>query len=164
MSRSESGLEVQSLAAGLSMAANSDSRLILLVGKSAGGLRTAAATAAIELGWRMVDLNIELAQRLLPFTAQERRDEAWEALEEVVGDQNDGVVLCGTDILFEPSLGYRPYEALRRLGRRGPIVASWFGTVDGGEIGRAQQGHPEYVQTGLDVPFMTVAEPRGAGG
>ena len=110
----------------------------------------------------MRDLNRELALRLLPFTAQERRDEAWEALEEVVGDQTDGIVLCGTDILFEPTLGYRPYEALRRLARRGPIVASWFGTVDGGEVVRAEQGHPEYVRIRLDVPFVTVEGPGGA--
>ena len=110
----------------------------------------------------MIDLNLELAQRLLPFTAQERRDEAWDALEDVVGDPDAGVVLCSTDILFEPSLGYRPYEALRRLARRGPIVATWFGTVDAGEAVRAHQGHPEYVRIRLDVPFVSVGGQGGA--
>ncbi len=151
-----SGLRVESVAQGLAMAANSDARLVLLVGQSPQALRRAADAAAEELGWPAIDLNRDLAQRLLPFTAQERRDEAWEALEDVVGDQRAGIVLCGTDILFEPSLGYRPYEALRRLARRGPIVASWFGTVDGGEVMRAEQGHPEYVRIRLDVPFVMV--------
>ena len=157
-----SGLRVRSVAEGLAMAANSDARLVLLVGRSPQVLRQAADAAAEQLGWPTIDLNRELALRLLPFTAQERRDEAWEALEEVVGDQTGGIVLCGTDILFEPSLGYRPYEALRRLARRGPIVASWFGTVDGGEVVRAEQGHPEYVRIRLDVPFVTVEGPGGA--
>jgi hypothetical protein len=156
-----SGLRVESVAQGLVMAANSDARLVLLVGRSAQALRQAAEAAAEELGWPTIDLNKDLAQRLLPFTAQERRDEAWDALEDVIGDQPAGVVLCGTDILFEPSLGYRPYEALRRLARRGPIVATWFGTVDGGEVVRAEQGHPEYVRIRLDVPFVIV---EGAGG
>ena len=157
-----SGLRVRSVAEGLAMAANSDARLVLLVGRSPQVLRQAADAAAEQLGWPTIDLNRELALRLLPFTAQERRDEAWEALEEVVGDQKAGIVLCGTDILFEPSLAYRPYEALRRLARRGPIVASWFGTVDGGEVVRAEQGHPEYVRIRLDVPFVTVEGPGGA--
>lgn len=153
-----SGLRVESVVQGLAMAANSDARLVLLVGQSPTALRQAAEAAAEELGWKLIDLNLDLARRLLPFTAQERRDEAWEALEEVVGDQSAGIVLCGTDILFEPSLGYRPYEALRRLARRGPIVASWFGTVDGGELVRVELGHPEYVRIRLDVPFVTVEE------
>lgn len=156
-----SGLRVQSVAQGLALAANSDARLVLLVGRSPQVLRQAAEAAADKLGWVLIDLNGELALRLLPFTAQERRDEAWEALEGVVGDQGVGIVLCGTDILFEPSLGFRPYEALRRLARRGPIVASWFGTVDGGEVVRAEEGHPEYVRIRLDVPFVTV---EGSGG
>jgi hypothetical protein len=150
------------VADGLQMAANSDACLVLLVGRSPQVLRRAAETAAEELSWPAIDLNKELAQRLLPFTTQERRDEAWDALEGVVGDQDSGIVLCGTDILFEPSLGYRPYEALRRLARRGPIVASWFGTVDGGEVVRAGQGHPEYVRIRLDVPFVTVEGHGGA--
>lgn len=156
------GLRVASVAEGLALAANSDARLVLLVGRSPELLRQAADAAAIQLGWPTIDLNRELALRLLPFTAQERRDEAWEALEEVVGDQSAGIVLCGTDILFEPSLGFRPYEALRRLARRRPVVASWFGTVDGGEVVRAEQGHPEYVRVRLDVPFVKVEGPGGA--
>jgi hypothetical protein len=157
-----SGLRVESVAQGVAMSANSDARLVLLVGRSRVVLHQAADAAAAQLRWPTIDLNRELALRLLPFTAQERRDEAWEALEEVVGDQSAGIVLCGTDILFEPSLGYRPYQALRRLARRGPIVASWFGTVDGGEVVRAEQGHPEYVRIRLDVPFVTVEGPGGA--
>jgi hypothetical protein len=144
------------------MAANSDARLVLLVGRSPQVLRKTAETVAGQLGWRTIDLNTELARRLLPFTAQERRDEAWEALEDVVGDQHAGMILCGTDILFEPSLSFRPYEALRRLARRGPIVASWFGTVDGGDVVRAGQGHPEYIRIRLDVPFVSVEGPGGA--
>ncbi len=156
------GLRVEFVAQGLALAANSDARLVLLVGRSPQSLRQAADAAAQQLGWPAIDLNRDLALRLLPFTAQERRDEAWDALEDVVGDRDAGIVLCGTDILFEPSLGYRPYEALRRLARRGPIVASWFGTVDGGEVVRAEKGHPEYVRIRLDVPFVTVEGPRGA--
>lgn len=156
MVSSPSGLRVESVAQGLAMAANSDAHLLLLVARSPGALRHAAESAAEDLGWPLIDLNMELAQRLLPFTAQERRDDAWDALQDVVGDRPAGIVLCGTDILFEPSLGFRAYEALRRLARRGPVVATWFGTVDAGDAVRAYQGHPENVRIRLDVPFVSV--------
>lgn len=157
----ESSLKVATLDGGLGMAANSDSRLVLLVGLSSLALKQAAEAAAEALGWPLVDLNVQLAQRLLPATSQERRDQAWEALEEVALADDDGVVLSGTDILFEPTLGYRPYEALRRLGRQRPTIATWFGVVEDGDIVRASLGHPEYVRTRLDVPFVGVADGKG---
>ena len=163
MTKSVERLRVDSVSDGFALAANSDARLVLLVGRSVRALREAADGAAEQLGWREIDLDRELPLRLLPLTAQERRDEAWEALEEVVGDQESGIVLAGTDILFEPSLGYRPYEALRRLARRGPIVASWFGTVEGGQIVRAHPGHPEHVRVRLDVPFVFIEQSGGVG-
>jgi hypothetical protein len=163
MTKTFERLRVDSVSDGFALAANSDARLVLLVGRSVRALRKATDGAAERLGWREVDLNRELSLRLLPFTGQERRDEAWEALEEVVGNQDSGVVLTGTDILFEPSLGYRPYEALRRLARRGPVVASWFGTVEDGQIVRAHQGHPEHVRARLDVPFVHVEQSGGVG-
>ena len=156
-------LRVATVGEGLTLAVNSDAQLVLLVGRSVRALRQAVGDASEQLGWREIDLDRELPLRLLPLTGQERRDEAWEALEEVVGDQDLGIVLAGTDILFEPSLGYRPYEALRRLARRGPIVASWFGTVEGGQIARAHAGHPEHVRVRLDVPFVQVEQSGGVG-
>ena len=163
MTKSVERLRVDSVSDGFALAANSDARLVLLVGRSVRALREAADGAAEQLGWREIDLDRELPLRLLPLPAQERRDEAWEALEEVVGDQESGIVLAGTDILFEPSLGYRPYEALRRLARIGPIVASWFGTVEGGQIVRAHPGHPEHVRVRLDVPFVFIEQSGGVG-
>ena len=158
-----SSLEMPDLASGQAVASRSDSRLVLLVSGQADLLRNEALAIAADLDWRSVDLNRDLTQRLLPHTASERRDLAWDAFEEVVGDPSDGVVLISTDILFEPSLGYRPYEAIRRLARRGPVIAAWFGTVEGAFIIRAQPGHPEYVKARLDVPYLNVKGKKGAG-
>ena len=54
-----------------------------------------------------------------------------------------------------------PYEALRRLGRSGPVVAPWFGTVIENDIVRAKPGHPEYMRVPLDVPFVSADRVRG---
>lgn len=135
---------------------HSDSQLVLLVGEEPGSLESAGTAAGTELGWPLLNLNVALGERLLPFTPPERREEAWDALSELVGRPDPGIVLLGTDILFEPALGYRPYEALRRIGRRGPTVATWFGHVDGADIVRSAPGHPEYTRVRLDVPYVEI--------
>ena len=154
-------LRAETIAEALERAGHSDSRLVLLVGDAPEALAAAGVAAARELEWPSVDLNVALAERLLPFTPSERREEAWDALEELIGRPDPGLVVVGTDILFEPALGYRPYEALRRLGRRGPVVASWFGTVDEADIVRSAPGHPEYTRVRLDVPYLQV-ESKGS--
>lgn len=145
----------------LDLAARSDSKLVLIVGRTPTSLREAARSTAVNLSWRKIDLNLQLTRRLLPHTRTERQDLAWDALRDVVGEHPGGVVLVSTDILFEPTLGFRPYEALRRLGRSGPVVAAWFGTVDGYDIVRAQPGHPEYSRNRLDVPYVSASGSAG---
>ena len=135
-------------------ASHSDSRLVLIVGEDPVALDRAGIATAADLGWRTIDLNVELAERLIGLSPSERRDEAWDALDEVVSRPEPGVVIVGTDILFEPALGYRPYEALRRLGRRGPMVATWLGVVEDQDVVRSSPGHPEYCRVRLDVPFL----------
>jgi hypothetical protein len=156
-------LKAADLEGAIEMAGRSDARLVLLVGENPRAIRESASAAGIATGWRTVDLNRDLSQRLIPHTAAERRVIAWDAFEEVVGDPSEGVVLLTSDVLFEPSLGYRPYEAIRRLARRGPVIAAWFGTVQGEFITRAHPGHPEYVNARLDVPYLAVPGKKGAG-
>jgi hypothetical protein len=150
------GLRCPDIAGALELSANSDSKLVLLVGTDPRVLRVAGEQAADELRWPMLKLNVELGQRLAAFMPAERGDVAWDLLLDVIGEHQDGVVLIGTDLLWEPSLGYDPYRTLRRLGRRGPLIATWFGRVDGPDIIRAEPGHPEYTRDRLDVPYVLV--------
>ena len=157
-------LRASNLDEGLERAARSDAQLVVLVnGDAPKALRTAAKAAQVELGWRGVDLNRDLTERLIATAPAERQVALWEVFEDVVGELSDGVVLLTTDILFEPSLGFRPYEAIRRIARRGPVVAAWFGTVEGAFITRAQPGHPEYTKSRLDVPYVVVRRKEGVG-
>jgi len=161
MDRGASRFEMADIGAAQRVAGNSDSRLVLVVGDQPGELRAAMVALAGDLGWRAVDLNVSLAGRLIPLSADERVLEAWDVLDEIVGPHHDGVVLLTSDILFEPTLGFRPYEALRRIGRSGPVIAPWFGTVIDTDIIRAQPGHPEYRMVPLDVPFLSAQRSRG---
>lgn len=156
-------LEVESIAAALDISRNSDSKLLLLVGDRPPALRASATALAAAQGWRTVDLSTALGRAFVALSANQRREQAWDLLEDVLGDRTEPVALISTDILFEPTLGYRPYEALRRLGRRGPILAAWFGRVDSGDLVRGQPGHPEYVRVRLDVPYMSVSVGKEVG-
>lgn len=135
---------------------HSDTQLVLLVGPNPAALRSAAVDAATATGWPVLDLNIVLAEQLIGLTPAERVDEAWDAFDRVVDPFRGGVVISSTDILFEPTLGYRPYEALRRMGRRLPIVATWLGRVENGDVIRSEPGHPEYTRVRLDVPYVAI--------
>lgn len=135
---------------------HSDTQLVLLIGADPAALRSAAGDATTATGWPLLDLNTALAEQLIGLTPAERADEAWDALDRVVDPFRGGVVISSTDILFEPTLGYRPYEALRRMGRRLPIVATWLGRVENGDVIRSEPGHPEYTRARLDVPFVAI--------
>ena len=154
-----SGLLSVDLAEAQGRAQNSDTQLVLLVGDSPQALRSAAVDAAQQMGWPVLDLGIALGEELVGLTPTERMEEAWDALERVVDHHQAGIVITGTDILFEPTLGYRPYEALRRLGRRLPIVATWLGHVEAGDVVRSSPGHPEYTRVRLDVPYVAISSP-----
>lgn len=149
-------LRCPDIAAALPLSANSDSKLILLVGDKPLALREAGDAAAADLGWRGVRLNLELGRALREYMPEERPEVAWDLLLEAVGEHDEGAVLIGTDLLWEPSLHYDPYRSLRRLGRHGPLIATWFGRVEGQDITRAQPGHPDYTRDRLDVPYVVV--------
>lgn len=149
-------LRCPDVSAALPLSANSDSKLVLLVGSEPRSLRSAAERAAAELGWRYLRLNAELGTALSLHMPSQRIEVAWDLLLDTVGPHDQGAVLGGTDLLWEPSLGFEPYRALRRLGRHGPLVATWFGTVVGPDIIRAEPGHPEYTRDRLDVPYVLV--------
>lgn len=150
------GLRCPDISTAILLAVNSDSKLVLLVGSDPRALRSAGETAGAELGWPLLRLNLALGKALAAHMPSERGDIAWDLLLEVVGSHDDGAMLIGTDLLWEPSLGYDPYRTLRRLGRHGPLVATWFGRVDGPDIIRAEPGHPEYTRDRLDVPYVAV--------
>jgi hypothetical protein len=127
-----------------------------MVGDNSRTLRSAAAAAADDLGWRIVNLNVALATELSSHMPADRAAIAWDTLLSIVGDHAEGVVLIPTDVIWEPSLALDPYRALRRMGREGPVLAAWFGHVDGHAIMRAEPGHPEYSKNDLDVPYVAV--------
>lgn len=125
-------------------------RLVLVVAPQGGGKTTALQAVAGQAGARLINVNLELAQRLLELTERERPLRAQRFLEELVAEGDASLVLLDNlEILFDPKLQLDPLRCLQRLSRHRSIVAAWSGEVIGEDTRQktltyAEPGHPEH--------------------
>lgn len=123
-------------------------RLILVVASSGSGKTAALQAVAARAGARLVNVNQEVAERLLDLTERQRALQLPNVLEDVVGSDPSLILLDNIEILFDVSLKQDPLRLLQRLSRNRTVVASWNGTVDGDYLVYAAPGHPEYQRHG----------------
>jgi hypothetical protein len=125
-------------------------RLVLVVAPQGGGKTGALQAVAAQTGARFVNVNLELAQRLLELTERERPLRVQRLLEELVAEGDASLVLLDNlEILFDPILRLDPLRSLQRLSRHRTIVAAWTGEVVGEDARQlaltyAEPGHPEH--------------------
>jgi len=126
-------------------AANVYHRLILVVGPPRTGKTRALRDLAEERGWPLVNVNLELSERLLELTSRQRALRAPRILNEIV-DRHPGDVLLldNTEVLFSPDLQQDPLRLLQGLARNHTVIACWSGEMDGENLTYAQAPHPEY--------------------
>lgn len=125
-------------------------RLVLVVAPEGAGKTAALQTLGERLGAPCINLNLELARRLLDLTERQRSLHVQGLVEEVVaGTGADVVLLDNIEILFDPKLQQNPLRCLQQLARHRTVVAAWGGAVafDGAAaplLTYAAPGHPEY--------------------
>lgn len=119
-------------------------RLLLVVAPSGSGKTPALWDVAERKGVPLVNLNREVAERLLDLTDRQRALQLPGVLEDVVGADPSLIVLDNIEILFDVAFEQDPLRLLQRLSRNRTVVASWNGTVDGGYLVYATPDHPEY--------------------
>ncbi len=121
-------------------------RLVIVVGPHRSGKTKALTTVAARHGWPLVNLGLELSERLLPLTARQRPLRAAGLVGDIVRDraEADVVLLDDIELLFEPSLQQDPLRLLQGLARNVTIVASWRGSADASVLTYGVPGHPEY--------------------
>lgn len=120
------------------------SRLLLVVAPSGAGKSVALKEAAGRAGARVLNLNLELSQRLLDLTERQRALQVPEVIEGVLAEDEPIVCLDNIEILFDTSLKQHPLRLLQQLARNRTVVAAWNGTVEEGSLVYAAPGHPEY--------------------
>lgn len=119
-------------------------RLLLLVAPSGAG-KTEALTQFHELtDTPLINVNLQLSQRMIDLTERQRALQVPEILSNIVSVPLDVVLLDNIELLFDVTLKQDPMRLLQRLSRNKTIVASWGGIVDDGHILYATPGHPEY--------------------
>ena len=121
-------------------------RLVLVVGPPGTGKTAALREVSQALSFPVVNVNLDLSHRLLPYSRNERRRVAGNLLSEVLDRHTASVVgLDNLELLFSPELAVDPLRLLQQESRRRCLVATWSGAVVGQDLHYAVPGHPEHV-------------------
>ncbi len=132
----------------------------LLVAPRSKATAQALREAAQALGTRALNLNLALGAALGPLSPAARRLEVAQALEALAREvPGEALVLDGTEILFEPSLGHDPLRLLQGLSRSRPVLAAWPGSRQGEVLIYARTGHPEHRR--YESPGAILVDPGG---
>lgn len=93
----------------------------------------------------MINVNLELSERLLDLTSKQRSLRAPRLLGEIVDlHQGEVLLLDNTEILFSTELQQDPLRLLQGLSRNHAVIASWNGEMVDENLVYAVPGHSEY--------------------
>jgi hypothetical protein len=153
---------------GVPAAASLYHRLVLVVGPARTGKSTALRDLAQDHGWPLVNVNLELSERLLELTTKQRALRAPRLLGEIAdGHPGEVLLLDNTEILFSTELQQDPLRLLQGLGRNRTVVATWSGEMDDENLIYAAPGHPEHRRChrpqAIVIPAMDAQTPTEHG-
>ena len=120
-------------------------KLVLLVGDRGCGKTVTLNAIANEYNVSVVNVNLELSERLIKLTQKQRQLRVSETLNEIVESQiGSPKVLDNIEILFDVDLKQEPLRLLKRISRSHLTIASWNGSLENGKLIYAEQNHSEY--------------------
>jgi len=119
-------------------------RLIILVNCEERGKQEIVRLLKEDRNAESLNLNLELATRLLEYSIKQRPLKITEIMEDLIGGVSAFTLLDRIDILFEPSLKIDTLSLLLSLSRNKTIVAFWNGSLKENRLYYAEPGYPEY--------------------
>lgn len=119
-------------------------RLVLIAAPSGSGKTAALQDVATRTGAQLLNLNLELSRRMLDLTERQRALQLPRELEDVVGRDDQLVLLDNIEILFDVTLKQDPLRLLQGVSRNRTVVAAWNGTLENKYLTYATPEHPEY--------------------
>lgn len=120
-------------------------RLVLAVGGARTGKTVALRQLAESQGWPRINVNLQLAERLLELTQKQRAVRVAGLLDDVVkANEAPVVILDNLEMLFAKELSQDPLRLLQGLSRNRTVVAAWPGSYDEHSLTYAEPGHPEF--------------------
>ncbi|MDD3535029.1 MAG: BREX-3 system P-loop-containing protein BrxF [Candidatus Cloacimonetes bacterium] len=119
-------------------------RLIILVNCEERGEQEIVRLLKEDRNAESLNLNLELATRLLEYSIKQRPLKITEIMEGLVGGTPFPALLDHIDILFEPSLKTDTLSLLLSLSKSKTIVVFWWGALKENKLYYAEPGYPEY--------------------
>ncbi|BBM69554.1 ATPase AAA [Rhodothermus marinus] len=125
-------------------------RLVLLVGPMGSGKTSVLQEVSKRVTVPLVNVNLELARRLLEISPQQRPFKVQKLLADIISEiKGDVALLDNLELLFDVHLNQDPLRLLQQLSRNKTIVATWNGAVSEGHLTYASPNHPEYKKYSL---------------
>jgi hypothetical protein len=122
-------------------------RLIIVLAPPGKGKTIALRVVHERLGLPMININLELSQRMLELTERQRSLQLPGLLSEIVNKPLfETVLLDNIELLFDVSLKQNPLILLQGLSRNKTLVVAWSGTLEHGQIVYGVPSHPEYMR------------------
>lgn len=128
------------------IAARSFYRLVVVAGPPGSGKTNAFNELRSAKGWRLLNLNKDLSERLLDLTSKQRRLRTADIVRDLIAEQGDQAVsmLDNIGLIFHPALQQEPLQALQRAARNRTVIAAWQGEFSAGKLIYGTPDHPEY--------------------
>lgn len=120
-------------------------RLVLVVGPPRAGKTAALRDLTAEHEWPLVNINLQLSERLLELTARQRALRVARIVDDIVNEKDAEIVMLDNiEMLFHPELRQDPLRLLQSLSRNRTVVAVWRGRYQGQSLTYASPEHPEF--------------------
>jgi hypothetical protein len=97
-----------------------------------------------RVGKDIININLELSERLLEMTSSKRTLKVSGMFNEIFRNDKQIVILDSIEILFDVELKQDPLSLLQKSSRNRTIIASWSGKIKNKKLIYAGPGHPEY--------------------
>jgi hypothetical protein len=131
--------------AAIDLAAARYYKIVLVVGRSGSGKTNLLKKICGQRQIPLINLGIDLSQKLLPLTSLERKLKTCEIISGLIDAQGTHrLAIDNTEVIFDPSLMVNPLGLLQSLSRTLLLIWSWNGEVEDGHVTYAYPGHPEH--------------------
>ena len=120
-------------------------RLVLIVAPGGAGKTISLQEVHRKTGAPLINVNLELSERMLDLTERQRALQLPDLLRGIVEEKDsENILLDNIEVVFDVDLKQDPLRLLKRLSRDKTIVAAWNGKVENGALTYAEPTHPEY--------------------
>ena len=135
-------------------------KLVIVAGPSGSGKTRLLNRLAEQLNMPVINLSLKMSERLLPLTKRQRRLKVEEIARDVIDEQNQsGVCVDNTELLFDSTLRLNPLVFLQDISRNRLILSTWNGAYDGNVLTFGYGGHPDFFrQAPSGYPVFSISD------